>query len=513
MWGKNQQSFVNVVAGVTKRQKINEFLAGLTSAMTMIPESLSFAIIAGLNPLMGLYAAFIMGIVTCVLGGRPGMISGGAGATIIVMVALIKFHGVEYLLAAVVLGGLIQIIVGVLKLGKFVRLIPQSVMYGFLNGLAVVIFLAQINQLGIWFSFEHGLVVQHWFYPMLALVILSILIVVFWPLVSKAIPASLVSIMVVSLVVFYFSIDTKKLIDIAQIQGGFPKFHIPEIPFNWESLSIIFPYALIMACVGLLESLLTLQMVDEITYSKGNANKEVKAQGLANVLCGFFGAMGGCAMVGQTMVNLKSKGRTRISGIVSALSILLILLVGGSVIGQIPVAALIGVMIVVAFTTFKWASFKMIFTMPVSDVLIGMLVALITIFMHNLALAVFTGVILSALVFAWENAKQMKVERICTTDKVIYRCHGPLFFGSASSFAQNFTPLEDPEEIVVDFTDSKVCDMSAIEQLNKLTKVYKEHNKIIVLRHLSGDCCLLLDNAKDVVELHIQTDPTYKVMA
>ncbi|MHC5201714.1 SulP family inorganic anion transporter [Myroides sp. LJL119] len=505
--------FFSSIRKLSNKQKINELLAGITSAMTMMPESLSFAIIAGLAPVMGLYAALIMGLVTAVLGGRPGMISGGAGATIIVMIALIQDHGVEYLLGAVVLAGILQIITGVMGFGKFIRLIPQPVMYGFLNGLAVVIFLAQLQQLGFnSLNSDAFFQVPDSTWIMLGLSCLTILIILLWPLVNKAIPASLVGIFMVTVLVLLLSIDTKKVVDIAPINAGLPGFHIPKLPLSWQTIYIILPYSVVMACVGLLESLLTLQMVDEITYSKGNANKEAKAQGYGNVLCGFFGAMGGCAMVAQTMVNLNSNGRTRLSAIVSGLVILLVLVLAGPVIGQIPVAALIGVMVVVAITTFKWASFKLIFTMPKADVITGILVALITIFLHNLALAVFTGVIISALVFAWQNAQNIKVLKKIENNQVVYYCQGPLFFGSVTSFLENFNPKEDSQQVIIDFRNSKVCDMSAIEALNKVTKLYKDSNKNIVLRSLSADCCLLLDNAKDVVQINLQTDPTYKVM-
>ncbi len=492
----------------------NETLAGLTSAMTMIPESLSFAIIAGLAPIMGLYAAFIMGIVTAFLGGRPGMIAGGAGATIIVMIHLILDYGVEYLLAAVLLAGVIQFLVGVFKLGKFIRLVPSPVMYGFLNGLAVVIFISQLKQFGIIgpdgsFSLLESLPL----YTMIALSVLTILVVVLLPYLTKAIPSSLVAILVVSFAVFIFAIDTKKVVDIAPLQQHLPSFHIPAVPLEWSTLWIILPYGLIMASVGLLESLLTLQMVDEITYTKGNANKEAKAQGYANMLCGVFGAMGGCAMVAQTMVNLNSGGRTRLSAIISALTILMILLFLGPVIGQIPLAALVGVMIVVAATTFKWSSFKLVFKMPRVDVFTGVLVALITIFLHNLALAVLVGILISALVFAWKSAQNITMsKKNIDSNVVLYRPKGPIFFGSIDTFLAQFDPKNDPAQVIVDFREAKVCDMSAIEALDKLTELYQRENKKIVLEHLSGDCYLILNNAKDVVKVNIKTDPTYKVM-
>ncbi len=366
----------------------NEILAGLTVAMTMIPESLSFAILAGLSPLMGLYAAFLMGIVTAVLGGRPGMVSGGAGATVVVLMALAASHGVQYLLAAVILAGILQLLVGIFKLGKFVRLIPQPVMYGFLNGLAIIIFMAQVAQFKIVQNGVSGWMNGSMLYIMAGLTLLTIAIVLIFPKITKAVPSSLVAIIIVSVLAYFLNIDTKKVVDIASVSGSLPSFHIPAIPFNTETLKIIFPYSLIMAGVGLVESLLTLNMVDEITRTKGESNREAMAQGTANIVNGFFGGMGGCAMVAQTLVNIGAGARTRISAIIGALTILLIILVGGPVIEQIPMAALVGVMMMVAIGTFQWVSLKIVNKMPKSDIFVGILVAVITVVLHNLALAV-----------------------------------------------------------------------------------------------------------------------------
>ncbi|MBY0542609.1 MAG: sodium-independent anion transporter, partial [Sphingobacteriaceae bacterium] len=356
-------------------QKVNyktEILAGLTVAMTMIPESLSFAILAGFPPLAGLYAAFIMGLVTAIFGGRPGLVSGGAGATVIVLIALMKSNGIEYVFAAVALAGIIQILVGVFKFGKFIRLVPQPVMFGFVNGLAIIIFMSQISQFKIqatetWMSGSA-------LYIMLALVVLTIAIVIGFPKITKKIPASLVAIIVVFAIVMGFGIHTKTVSDIASVAGGFPPFHVPNIPFNFEALKIIFPYALIMASVGLTEGLLTLNLVDEITATKGNGNRECIAQGSANILNGFFFGMGGCPMIAQTLVNLSAGSRARLSGIVAAITILIIILVGAPVIGKLPMAALVGVMIMVAIGTFEWASFKIINKMPKHDIFVGILV-------------------------------------------------------------------------------------------------------------------------------------------
>lgn len=498
--------------------KINyrvEILAGLTVAMTMIPESLSFAILAGLSPLTGLYAAFIMGLVTAILGGRPGMISGGAGATVVTLIALISMHGVEYLFATVVLAGIIQFLVGAFKFGKFVRLIPQPVMYGFLNGLAVIIFMSQVEQ----FKTVDASGVTHWLsgpsaYIMLGLTLFAAFVVYVFPKISKTIPASLIAILATFLVVYIFRIDTKTVGDIASVKGNLPAFHIPELPFSWETLMIIFPFSLIMASVGLIESLLTLSMVDELTNTKGNANREAMAQGTANLVNGFFGGMGGCAMVAQTLVNINAGSRARLSGIIGALTILTIILVASPFIEQIPMAALVGVMMVVAIGTFQWVSFRIITKMPKSDIFVGMLVALITIVLHNLALAVLVGVVISALVFAWDNAKRIRARKtIDAAGNKVYEIYGPLFFGSVTGFLEKFDINEDPQYVIVDFKESKITDMSAIDAVNKLAEKYQSQSKILRLRHLSEDCKAILKKADSPVQIETsENDPTYKVM-
>lgn len=490
-----------------------EILAGLTVAMTMIPESLSFAILAGLPPLVGLYGAFIMGIVTAIFGGRPGLISGGAGATVIVLIALMKSHGLEYVFGAVALAGIIQIVVGLLKLGKFIRLVPQSVMYGFVNGLAIIIFMSQLEQFK---SVVSGQIVWLSGTPLLimgSLVALTIAIVVILPKITKAIPASLVAIIVVFSIVLIFNIDTKQVQDIASISGTLPPFHIPNFPITMETLQIIFPYALVMAAVGLTEGLLTLNLVDEITATKGNTNRECLAQGSANILNGFFFGMGGCPMIAQTLVNLSAGSRARLSGIVAAFTILLIILIGAPVIEKLPLAALTGVMIMVAIGTFEWASFKIINRMPKSDIIVMVIVMLITVFLHNLALAVLVGVIVSALVFAWDNAKRIRARKYVDEMGVKhYEIYGPLFFGSVTAFAEKFDVLNDPNEIIIDFKESRVADMSAIEALNALTERYHKAGKKVHLRYLSQDCISLLKNAEAIIDVNIMEDPTYKIV-
>ena len=498
------------------KQKVDyktEILAGLTVAMTMIPESLSFAILAGFPPLVGLYGAFIMGIITAIFGGRPGLISGGAGATVIVLIALMNSHGLEYVFGAVAFAGVIQIIVGLLKLGKFIRLVPQPVMYGFVNGLAVIIFLSQFEQFKTKINGQAEWLSGSPFLIMAGLVALTIGIIVLFPKITKAIPASLVAIIVVFAVVFLFNIDTKQVMDIASISGSLPPFHIPEIPFTLETLQIILPYGLIMAAVGLTEGLLTLNLVDEITATKGNSNRECLAQGTANIANGFFYGMGGCPMIAQTLVNLSAGSRARLSGIVAALTILVIILVGAPVIELVPMAALTGVMIMVAIGTFEWASFKAFTKMPKSDIFVMLVVTLVTIFLHNLALAVLIGVIISALVFAWESAKRIRARKYTDENGVKhYELFGPLFFGSTTAFSEKFDPQNDPNEIIIDFAESRITDMSAIDAVNKITERYAPFGKKVHLKHLSSDCIALLKNAEAIIDVNILEDPNYKVV-
>jgi SulP family sulfate permease len=486
----------------------NEILSGLTVALALVPEAIAFALIAGLSPLTGLYAAFSMGLITSVLGGRPGMISGATGAIAVVIIALAKSHGVEYIFGAVILAGILQMLAGFLRLGKFIRLVPHSVMFGFVNGLAIVIFLAQMDQFKsgeFWLSGEP-------LYLMLGLVGLTMLIIWGLPKLTKVIPASLMAILVVAGITIGFQVDTKTVGDIASIQGGFPPFHIPDLPFTWETLELIFPYALIIAGVGLIESLLTLNLIDEITETRGRGNKEAVAQGLANFVTGFFSGMGGCAMIGQSLINISSGARARLSGIVASVMLLVFIMFGASYIEQLPMAALTGVMIMVAIGTFEWASLRTFGKMPFVDVLVMVLVAGITVFLHNLALAVLIGVIISALVFAWENATKIRARKHIDEDGAKhYEIYGPLFFGSVGVFNDKFDVLNDPEEVIIDFAESRVADMSGIEALNKLTERYLKAGKKVHLKHLSTDCRQLLKNAEEIIEVNIIEDPKYKV--
>ncbi|MFD2698130.1 SulP family inorganic anion transporter [Mesonia sediminis] len=498
------------------KQKVNyktEILAGLTVAMTMIPESLSFAILADFPPLVGLYAAFIMGLITAIFGGRPGMVSGGAGATVVVLIALMQSHGLEYVFGAVAIAGFIQILVGLFKLGKFIRLVPQPVMFGFVNGLAVIIFMSQLEQFKIKMNGEYTWLTGTPFLIMAGLTALTIGIILILPKITKAVPASLVAILVVFILVLVFNIDTKQVVDIASVSGSLPPFHIPDIPFTLETLKIILPYGLIMAAVGLTEGLLTLNLVDEITNSKGNSNRECLAQGAANITNGFFFGMGGCPMIAQTLVNLSSGSRARLSGIVAALTILVIILVGAPVIELIPMAALTGVMIMVAFGTFEWASFKALSKMPKHDIFVMLVVTFITIILHNLALAVLIGVIISALVFAWESAKRIRARKYVDENGVKhYELYGPLFFGSTTAFTSKFDVENDPDEVIIDFAESRIADMSAIDAVNKLTERYLKQGKKIHLKHLSPDCRRLLHNAEKIIQVNIIEDPSYTVM-
>lgn len=487
-----------------------EILSGLTVALALIPEAVAFALIAGLSPLTGLYAAFVVGLVASVLGGRPGMISGATGAVAVVIAALVQSHGVEYVYATIILAGVLQLGAGFLRLGKLMRLVPQPVIFGFVNGLAIIIGGSQIAQ----FKTDSG----HWLRgESLAifggLVLLSMAIIAFLPRLTKAIPSGLTAIAVVFGLVQVLGLDTKTVGDLASIRGGFPPFHLPEVVLSWEMLEVIAPYALIVAGVGLIESLLTLNIIDEITQTRGRGNKECIAQGSANILSGLFSGMGGCAMIGQSLINVSSGARARLSGIVAATMLLVFILFGASLVEQLPMAALTGLMIMVAIGTFEWASLKTFRRMPVSDVIIMVLVTAITALLHNLALAVLIGVVISALVFAWDNAVRIRARKhVDANGWKHYELYGPLFFGSTAAFAEKFDIAADPEHVVIDFAESRVADMSAIEALNRLTARYAEAGKTVHLRHLSEDCRRLLDRADAIIDVNHYEDPTYKVV-
>ncbi len=516
-----------------------DMLSGLTVALALVPEAIAFAFVAGVEPLVGLYAAFFVGLITSVFGGRSGMISGATGAMAVAMVGLVMVYGVEYLFAAIVLTGIIQLLAGIFNLGKFIRLVPHPVMLGFVNGLAIVIFLAQLGQFkaqeAVKAVADHGHEVSHsainvlfdgnWMqgnalYLMVGLTLLTMLIIFIWPKLPKIgtfIPAPLASILIVSGLVIGFNLDTRTVGDLASVAGGLPEFHIPMVPLTFETLMIILPIAFTLAAIGLIESLLTLTLIDEITETRGRTSQECMAQGTANLTCGFFGAMGGCAMIGQSMINIKSGGRGRLSGITAALALLCFILFASPLIEQIPLAALTGLMMMVVIGTFAWASIRIMHKIPMEDAFVIILVTGVTI-AYDLALAVIVGVIVSALVYAWKSAKNIWVEEHNPDDgeagHKVYKLHGPLFFGSIAQFKDLFHPKNDTDaqDIVIDFKHARVWDHSALEAIDALASKYKEAGKNLHLVHLSPDCQLLLKNAKDLVKINMIEDPQYGVV-
>ena len=501
-----------------------ELLAGLTVALALVPEAVAFAFVAGVEPLVGLYAAFIVGLITALIGGRPGMISGATGALAVVMVALVADHGVEYLFATVVLMGLLQITAGVFRLGKFIRLVPHPVMLGFVNGLAIVIGMAQLSQFQ---SAPPERIAGHHYGPfhilegtwltgsplvmMLGLVALTMILIWMTPKITKAVPAPLVGIGLVTGLVIAMKIDVPTVSTLADIEGGLPKFHIPLVEFNLETLKIIFPYALILAAIGLIESLLTLNLVGEIKEERGGASQECVAQGVANTVTGFFGGMGGCAMIGQSMINVKSGGRTRLSGISAALFLLAFILFGSKFIGLIPLAALVGVMFMVVIGTFAWQSLTIMRRIPLIDALVIILVTVVTVY-HDLAVAVVVGVIVSALAYAWNAARRIDANTETDSDTKIYKLEGPLFFGSIEGFNELFDPKNDPDTVIVDFANSRVVDQSALQAIEALAAKYTQAGKSIRLRHLTRDCHKLLNRAGQLM-IDSDDDPKYEIAA
>ena len=502
--------------GLSVSRVRTELLSGLTVALALVPEAVAFAFVAGVHPLVGLYAAFLVGLITAILGGRPGMISGATGALAVVMVALVAQHGVEYLFATVVLMGLLQILAGFMQWGKFIRLVPHPVMLGFVNGLAIVIFLAQMTQFKVPGTVEvsgHGSSGGEWLsgsplYLMLGLVALTMLIIYIMPRVTRIIPAPLAGIGIVAGLVIFFGLDVPRVGDMASIKGGLPMFHIPAVPITWETLEIILPYSIILAAIGLIESLLTLNLVGEMTGKRGGASQECIAQGLANTATGFLGGMGGCAMIGQSMINVKSGGRTRIAGIAAALFLLAFILVGAPIIEMIPLAALVGVMFMVVIGTFAWNSFKILRRIPLTDAFVIILVTIVTV-ISDLAVAVVVGVIVSALAYAWNNARRIHAHtEISDKGAKIYRIQGPLFFGSSDGFLELFDVENDPNEVIIEFSDSRVVDQSALQAIEAIASKYETANKRIQLRHLSRDCHYLLTKAGHLV-IDSDDDPDY----
>ncbi len=504
--------------GLTVSRLRIELLSGLTVALALVPEAVAFAFVAGVHPLVGLYAAFMVGLITALIGGRPGMISGATGALAVVMVALVAQHGVEYLFATVVLMGILQVIAGAMHWGRFIRLVPHPVMLGFVNGLAIVIFLAQMGQFKVPGTMEntgHGMSGGEWLsgiqlYTMLGLVALTMAVIWIMPRITRIIPAPLAGILVVAALVIGFGLDVPRVGDLASIEGGLPAFHIPMVPLNFETLEIILPYAVILAAIGLIESLLTLNLVGEITNKRGGASQECIAQGVANVATGFFGGMGGCAMIGQSMINVKSGGRTRIAGIAAALFLLIFILFASPLIEQIPLAALVGVMFMVVIGTFAWNSFKIMRKVPLMDAFVIVLVTVVTV-MEDLAVAVVVGVIVSALAYAWNNAKRIHaVTRDSETEKgaKVYEIQGPLFFGSSDGFVELFDVPNDPDVVIVDFAESRVVDQSALQAIENVAAKYETAGKRVMLRHLSHDCHKLLNKAGHLM-VDSDDDPDY----
>jgi len=490
----------------------DDILSGLTVAFALVPEAVAFAFVAHVNPLVGLYGAFLMGLVTSLVGGRPGMISGATGSMAVVMVALVVEHGVEYLFATIILTGILQLAFGGMKFGKYIRMVPYPVMLGFVNGLAIVIFLAQMEQ----FKTEGPDGIMHWLhgepmFTMLGLVALTMAIMFFLPKITRAIPAGLAAIITISMIAIFGGLDTKSVGDIANISGGFPAFHIPAVPVNLETLWIILPYAVILAGVGLIESLLTMSVVDELTGTRGQGNRVSIGQGLANTVNGFFGGMGGCAMIGQTMINVSSGGLRHLSGIAAALFLIIFIMFASDLISMVPVAALVGLMFMVVIGTFEWGSFNLLKKIPPEDSFVGILVAVVTV-ATDLATAVIIGVIATALVFSWKQARHIYTIREDHADgSRTYRVHGPLFFASAHRFSELFDPESDPDTVYIDCAMSRIADHSAIEAIDNLAERYKKAGKDLHLIHVSPECRKLLTTAADLVEVNIQEDPNYHV--
>jgi len=522
---QNFSAFIQDFSSTLTERSSKDVLSGLTVALALVPEAVAFALIAGVAPLVGLYAACLVGLVTSIFGGRPGMISGATGALAVVMVSLVAEaerqygagSGVQYLFATVVLMGILQVAAGLFHLGRFIRIVPYPVMLGFVNGLAIVIFLAQLPQLqahtpggkwgwvfGDWLALDQLTI-------MLGLIGLVMAVTHFLPRFTKAIPSALAGILLATLLVIFMNLPTKTVGDLAGIAGSLPTFSVPMISFSWETFGFIFPYAVVLAAIGLIESLLTLTVIDEITQTRGRTSRECMAQGAANIVTGFFGGMGGCAMIGQSMINVNSGGRGRLSGIAAAFFLLCFILFAAPLIELIPVAALIGVMFMVVISTFEWSSFRMMKRIPRHDAFIIVLVSSTTV-LTDLAIAVVVGVIVAAVVFAWEHAKHIAVHpRMDEDGNKIYELHGPLFFGSASGFKDLFEPHNDPSDVVIEFRHSRVYDQSGLDAIDAVAARYRRSGKQLHLRHLSADCKALLQNAGDLVEVNIAEDPTYRI--
>ena len=526
-------------AFVRKRVKNvqNDILSGITVALALVPEAVAFAFVAGVDPLVGLYAAFMVGLITSIFGGRPGMISGATGALAVVMVSLVSEGnamgtvsenlGLYYLFLTVILMGFIQILAGVFKLGKFVRLIPHPVMMGFVNGLAIVIFLSQLGMFKTTVGSEKVWLDGENLYMMIGLVGLTMLIMWGLPKIkaTKKLPEALIAILVVAGIVIFSNLDVATVGSFIRdgggdgLQGSFPTVELDtfsKIPMNLNTFWFILPYALILAAIGLIESLMTLNLVDDLTETRGNSNRECIAQGSANIITGLFGGMGGCAMIGQSIINIKGGGRGRLSGITAAVMLLIFILFASSYIEQVPIAALVGVMFMVVIGTFAWSSFRIMNKIPMSDLIVLILVSGLTV-IFDLAIAVIAGVIVSALVFSWENAKRIRArKRIKKDGTKVYEIWGPLFFGSITAFNDKFDVKNDPDSVEIDFVESRISDHSALEAIFVLVEKYQAVGKKITLKHLSADCKVLLYKANPIFHQVIEEDiedPRYHLAA
>jgi len=486
-------------------------LSGLLIALALVPEAIAFSFVADVPLMSGLYGAFFMVLITSLFGGRPGMVSAFSGATAVVITPLMLKYGIEYVFAAVVLTGIIQIVFSLAKLSKYVRIIPRQVNLGFINGLAVVIFLSQLDH----FKVMTPSGAAHWMHGteliiMLALVALTMAVIYLLPFLTKAIPATLAGALITTLVVIFFHVPTTTVGDIAHLAGQLPSWHVPAVPFSWHTLIIVAPYSFILAANALIESLLTLNLIDEMTDTRGKPNRESMAQGLGNLISGFFGATGGCALLGESIINVTNNALKRLSGVTTAVALIAIILFASQWIEQVPIAALVGVMFVVVEKTFEWSSLRFFGKLPAADVAIGILVAAMTILV-NITLAVVTGVILSALLFAWEHAKQLRTKAYDDDQgRRVYEVEGTLFFASAHQFSELFSPRNDPDNVVIDFKRARIVDHSAIDAINALAERYERRGKRLQLRHLCKDCLELLNNAQALCVFNLD-DPSYHI--
>ncbi len=513
----------------------NEIFSGITVALALVPEAVAFAFVAGVDPLVGLYAAFMVGLITSIFGGRPGMISGATGALAVVMVTLVakgnemgnpdENLGLYYLFATVILMGIIQVLAGLLKLGKFVRLIPHSVMMGFVNGLAIVIFVSQLGMFKKTVNGEKAWLQGNQLYLMVGLVVLTMLIMWGLPKIKQLqkLPEALIAILVVSTLAILLKFDVATVGSFIRdgggegLKGGLPTLNLDtfsKVPFTLDSIIFILPYALILAAIGLIESLMTLNLIDDLTETRGNGNRECVAQGSANIVTGLFGGMGGCAMIGQSIINIKGGARGRLSGIVAAVLLLIFILFGSSYIERVPISALVGVMFMVVIGTFAWSSFRILNKIPKTDLFVLVLVSALTV-IFDLAIAVIAGVIVSALVFSWENATRIRARKSVRKDGTkVYEIWGPLFFGSIITFNDKFDVKNDPQNVEIDFMESRISDHSALEAIFNIVEKYETAGKKVHLKHLSEECKILLykSNARfHEVIINDIDDPRYHI--